>query len=268
MTTRAGTSGRHGKLVGAGAQHRAQYRLDALERPAAAQAPRRSAGRAGVCSRTTPPTMSRKNAASAGRYCVALDFAAEPMVFELGHDLVQAGAGEIHLVERLHGGEPRGAALVGLARLVVSVRRAIAQRFSEPALERDQRQRRARGVAAFVLLFHARAGQGLRLVLDGDDAVADRQSARQRKLHQAARRLMRDDLEMDGLAADDAAERDGAVIGRRLRCAASTAMAIAVGISSEPGTLMRSTSACASSSAAWRQPRARRRSRHKSAPQR
>ena len=47
-----------------------------------------------------------------------LDLAAEPMAFEFGHDLVEPGAGEIHLVKSLLGGEPGSAALVRLARLV------------------------------------------------------------------------------------------------------------------------------------------------------
>src|SRR5436190_22288370 len=37
------------------------------------------------------------------------------MSFEFGQDVIQAGAGNIHLVERLHGREPRRAALVCLA---------------------------------------------------------------------------------------------------------------------------------------------------------
>ena len=50
----------------------------------------------------------------------ALDLAADPMAFELGQDLVHAGGGEIHLVERLHRSKPRRAALVGLARVLVA----------------------------------------------------------------------------------------------------------------------------------------------------
>ena len=47
---------------------------------------------------------------------LALDLAAEPMAFELRQDLVEAGARHVHLVERLHRGEPRRPAAVGLAR--------------------------------------------------------------------------------------------------------------------------------------------------------
>ena len=105
-----------GKLVGAGPQHRAQHRLDALERPAARQR--------GVDLRIEPCLLAHDAADDVAEKCRlrrpilrALDIAAEPMAFELGQNLVQAGAGKVHLVERLHGGEPRRAALVGLARL-------------------------------------------------------------------------------------------------------------------------------------------------------
>src|SRR5215510_14904787 len=37
------------------------------------------------------------------------------MALELGQDVVDRGRRHIHLIERLHGGEPRGAAPVGLA---------------------------------------------------------------------------------------------------------------------------------------------------------
>src|ERR1700692_1928603 len=85
--------------------------------------------------------------------------------------------------------------------------------LAKPLLETDQRQGRARGVATLVLLFHAGARPGLRFGIDRDDAVADRHFARDGELHQAARRLMRDDLEVNGVAADNAAERDGTVVG-------------------------------------------------------
>ena len=79
--------------------------------------------------------------------------------------------------------------------------------------DRDERQRRARGVAALVLLGDARPRPGLRLVVDGQDAIAARQPARDREVDQRTRRLHRHDVEMEGLALDHAAERDHAVIG-------------------------------------------------------
>ena len=44
---------------------------------------------------------------------IALDLAAEPMALEFGKDVVDPGAADIHLIERLHGREPRRAAPVG-----------------------------------------------------------------------------------------------------------------------------------------------------------
>ena len=51
---------------------------------------------------------------------LAFDFAADPMAFELRQDLVEAGAGDIHLIERLHGREPRRAAPVDLAHVTLA----------------------------------------------------------------------------------------------------------------------------------------------------
>ena len=44
----------------------------------------------------------------------AVDFLAEPERLVFGGDLEQAAAGDVHLVERLHGRQPGGAPLVGL----------------------------------------------------------------------------------------------------------------------------------------------------------
>ena len=62
-------------------------------------------------------------------------------------------------------------------------------------------------------LARARPRPGLLFVVDGQDAVAERKFFRNRQIHQPARRLHRDDIEMDGLAPDDAAERDRGIIG-------------------------------------------------------
>ena len=80
----------------------------------------------------------------------AVDFAAEPMPLELGQDVVQAGAGNVHLVERLHRGEPRGAALVGFAVVLVGARLIAFAPLARPRLMREHGERRARGIAALV----------------------------------------------------------------------------------------------------------------------
>ena len=109
--------GAAGELVGAGAQHRAQHRLDALERPASGQ--RRVDLRVELALLAHHAADDVAKVGGLRRPVLrAFDLAAEPVAFEFGHDLVEAGAGKIHLIKRLHGGKPCRAALVGLARLV------------------------------------------------------------------------------------------------------------------------------------------------------
>src|ERR1700751_1626683 len=84
--------------------------------------------------------------------------------------------------------------------------------LSDLSLETNERERRARSIAAFVLLFRAGPQPGLFVGIHGDDAVADRHLARYGEVHQSPRGLMGDDLEVDGVAANDTAERDHAVI--------------------------------------------------------
>ena len=114
------------ELVGAGAQHRAQHRLDALERPALRQRLVDQRIELALLAHHAADDVAEER--RLGRQILrALDLAAEPVALELGEDFVQAGAGEIHLVERLHRGEPRRAALVRLARvLVVELARCLA----------------------------------------------------------------------------------------------------------------------------------------------
>src|SRR5580704_10453204 len=88
--------------------------------------------------------------------------------------------------------------------------------FPEALLEADQCQRGAHCAAAFVLIVDAGARLGLGLVLDGDDAVADRNSAGDGQIQKPARGFMRDDFKMDCFAANDAAERHRAIIGPTL----------------------------------------------------
>ena len=57
------------------------------------------------------------------------------------------------------------------------------------------------------------ASPGLLVVLGGQDTVADADPSRDREIHDPPRRLVGDDLEMIGLAADHGAQGDVAVIG-------------------------------------------------------
>ena len=134
------------------------------------------------------------------------------MALEFGEDVVQAGAGDIHLVERLHRGKPRRAAPVGLA-LVFGLAgfHARCSQF-ENAREPEQGERCARGVAAFVAFVYSGALPGLMLVVDGKNAVAERNPARDRQVHEPACGFLCHDIEMNGVAADHATKRHGAVI--------------------------------------------------------
>src|SRR6185312_1953880 len=57
--------------------------------------------------------------------------------------------------------------------------------------KRHHRQRRARRAAALVALAGPRPGPGLRLVLDGQDAVADAEALAGGQFHESARGLIR-----------------------------------------------------------------------------
>ena len=152
-TTRAGTSVRDDSSNATRAQHRAQQRLDALERPAA--------GERLVDQRVEPALIVQHAAHDAaeergfGRKILrALDLAPDPVALELGQDVIQWRRRDIHLVECLHGGEPRCAAAVRLA--VLARCRCPSPRFPhQPALQPHQRQAQ-RGAAALVLAGRAR----------------------------------------------------------------------------------------------------------------
>ena len=176
------------QLVGSGAQHGAQYRLYSLERPIACQR--------GVDLRIEPALFAQDTGhdvaeISGFRRSVldALDLAAEPMAFEFGQDLVQAGAGKIHLVKRLHRGESGSASFVGLACTVHSAAQigthvsAPISVFPEPPLKPDQSERDAGGVTTFILLLGPRPLPRLRLGVDADDTVADRHFAGNGQVH-------------------------------------------------------------------------------------
>ncbi len=64
-----------------------------------------------------------------------------------------------------------------------------------------------RGIATLVALPGVRARKGLGLGIDGQNAIAEREFSRNGNLHHGARAFIRDDLEMMGLAANDATER-------------------------------------------------------------
>ncbi len=137
-----------------------------------------------------------------------VDLAADPIGLEFDEDLLEPLAGDIHLIQRLNSRETcRGPGLAGHQAAPTMLRS-----FSDYRA----RERSAGRVAAFVALPRIGAHHRLRLVLDGQDAIAERQAQSQRYIHQSARAFVGDELEMIGLAANDAAERDNAVIKRPL----------------------------------------------------
>src|SRR5579871_4769073 len=101
------------ELVSAGAQHRAQDRVDPLQRPALRQRLVDQGIELGLVAHDAGDDIAEEG--GFGRQIfLTLDLAAQPVAFELGEDVVDAGASDIHLVKRLHGGEPRGTAPVRL----------------------------------------------------------------------------------------------------------------------------------------------------------
>src|SRR6185437_9411719 len=211
-----------GELISAGAHHRAQDRLDALERPAAIE--RR------VDHRVERPLLAHHAADNIAKVrrlsrhvLRALDLAAEPVAFEFGHDLVQAGTGQIHLIQRLYGGEPGGAALIGLARFFclgagghqrvprrrLSSMSASAARAASPPLSCSSMRARAKACASFSTVM---------MPLPIGRPRAD-------KCETISKWMVSPRITQPSATAPS--------YGRRLRRAASVAIAIAGGISSE-----------------------------------
>src|ERR1043165_4898270 len=87
------------------------------------------------------------------------------------------------------------------------------------ALERDHRRAGSGRLAAFVFSADLRPCKRLGLVLDSEDAKADREVVREGQVLQAAGTLLADVVVMRGLAANDAAQRDEAVETRARGCA-------------------------------------------------
>src|SRR3569623_298728 len=105
-------------LIGAGAQGGAQHRLDALERPALLQRFVDLRVKHALLAHHTGDDVPKERRFRR-QILRALDLAAEPVAFELGENVVEAGAGHVHLIQRLHRGEPRCAEIVRFARVHV-----------------------------------------------------------------------------------------------------------------------------------------------------
>ena len=157
---------------------------------------------------------------------LAVDLLAEAERLELGKHVRQRRAAEVHLVERLHGREAGGAALVG--RPAACGRRLVAARLiaSSPKRARSAIMASAASAAPPPLFCSAtaRPRPGLLVVLDRQDAVAEGERLVDGEVHDRPRRFVGDDVVMAGLAADHAAEDDEAVIADDPRSIASSAI--------------------------------------------
>src|SRR3954454_4719378 len=166
-------------------------------------------------SRTTPDTTSRKNAASAGRY---LSPSTSPPSQWLSNSakmsLMPAPAMSIwySACTAASRAAPRrlaflsGVFLWGSLVIFEAPHKIVQPDAGIAALDPQHRKRRTRGIPPFVEFAFARSGPGLLFRVDSDDAIAQRKGAIDGNLHQRARGLHGHDLEMNGVAADHAAQ--------------------------------------------------------------
>src|ERR1700756_5599861 len=97
------------ELIGPGPQYRAQDRVDPLQRPALRQGLVDEGIELGLIAHHPGDDVAEESGFSR-KILVAFDLAAEPMALELRENVVDPCTRDIHLVERLHRGEPCRAA--------------------------------------------------------------------------------------------------------------------------------------------------------------
>src|SRR5262245_3271073 len=107
-----------GQLIGAGPQSRAQNRFDALKRPAFRQRLIDQGIEISLFAHHARYNVAKERRLSR-KILRALDLAAHPVALEFGKDFVEAAAGQIHLIERLHGGKSGSAPLIRLAGILI-----------------------------------------------------------------------------------------------------------------------------------------------------
>src|SRR5438477_9790867 len=132
------------ELVGSRAEYRSQDRFDPLERP--------RLGKRRVDQRVELALLAhhaRDHVAEEGSFrgqiFVAFDLPPDPVTLELRQNVVEARAGKLHLVKRLHGREPGRAPPVGLALLS---RLGTASHDAQPVLRRRLSRTRASAARA------------------------------------------------------------------------------------------------------------------------
>ena len=164
--------------------------------------------------RTTPLSRLAKCSGSRLRRRAVLGVIAEPVVLELLDHRGKVGLGQVHLVERLHGGEPGLAAREGRAPACASAFAGRAHSRSSSTKTRSSAisARQARTASAPLPSRPPRArAKRLGLGVDGQDGVAERDGVADGNVHQPVVGVGADGVVVRGLAADDAAERDAAV---------------------------------------------------------
>src|SRR5882757_7919663 len=229
------------QFIGARPQHRAQNRVDPLQRPALRQSVIDQGIEFGLVAHHAGHDVAEER--GFGRQIlVALDLVAEPVAFELGEDVVDAGAADVHLVQRLHGGEPRRAAAVGflvgvLGRLLVVCHRqafasrrlirsiASAARAASPPLLSSLARARAQACASVLTVMMPLPSGNFR-------ATARSIRAREDSIETISKWMVSPRTTQPSAIA--------ASYGLPFFSPASIAIAIAAGISSAPGTVMTS----------------------------
>ena len=126
------------------------------------------------------------------------------MGLEFREGVADAGAGHIHLVERLHGGEAGGGTLGGFCH------------DQSPWTLRLMRRTASAASTAPPPLFISPTlcpSPRLRVILDRQDAVGERNTKRDRQVHERPRAFTRHDIVMSRFAANDAAQGHHGVVG-------------------------------------------------------
>src|SRR5262245_14826804 len=174
-----------------------------------------TSGSSFVWSRTTPPTTSRKNAASAGRYLSpSTSLPSQWLSNSANTSFRPAPAMSIwyRAWTAASRAAPRRLAFFSASPVAlaggfdITVFDQLVEARLQPALDTHHDDRGTRSIASLVQIVGPRARPSLLLGIDGDDAIAERQLFGDRQIHQPASGFHRDDLEMDGLPANDASE--------------------------------------------------------------
>ena len=133
---------------------------------------------------TTPSMILRKNTVSEGWNLMPFDFATEPMGLEFGQGVGDAGARYVHLVEGCTAARRAAERSDGFAMI------------KAPDLAFDAQDRRSRldRSTTLVQFGNARPGPGLRVILDCQDAVGERNTPRDREIHERTCAFTRHDV--------------------------------------------------------------------------